>query len=95
MKHKPTHERQMNGGVQKIFRFTNGYGASVVRHAFSYGGVGGLWELAVLKFHGPDIYQFGLDYNTPITDDLIDRITEDEVDALLDRIEQLEPSTQE
>jgi hypothetical protein len=92
MKHKPTHERQMNGGVQKIFRFTNGYGASVVRHEFSYGG---LWALAVLKFHGPDIYQFGLDYSTPITDDVIGRITEDEVDALLDRIEQLESSTQE
>jgi hypothetical protein len=95
MKHKPTRERQMNGGVQKVYRFANGYGASVVRHAFSYGGEGGLWELAVLKFHGPDIYQYHLDYTTPITNDVIGRITEDEVDALLDRIEQLEPSTQE
>jgi hypothetical protein len=36
-----------------------------------------------------------LDYTTPITNDVIGRITEDEVDALLDRIEQLETSTQE
>ena len=79
----------MQGGVQKVYRFANGYGASVVRHAFSYGGSDGLWELAVVKFRGPHFDQFDLDYDTPITDDVVGRITEDEVDALLDRIKRL------
>lgn len=43
-------ERGINGGIQKIYRFDNGYGASVVRHLFSYGGGQGLWEMALLSF---------------------------------------------
>ena len=43
-------ERSVNGGVQKIYKFDNGYGASVVRHPFSYGGAQGLWEMALLNF---------------------------------------------
>lgn len=43
-------ERSVNGGVQKIYKFDNGYGASVVRHLFSYGGEQGLWEMALLSF---------------------------------------------
>lgn len=37
------------GGVQACIEFPNGYGASVVRHKFSYGGEDGLYELAVTK----------------------------------------------
>ena len=43
-------ERSINGGVQKIYKFDNGYGASVVRHLFSCGGAQGLWEMALLSF---------------------------------------------
>ena len=43
-------ERSINGGVQKIYKFDNGYGASVVKHLFSYGGTQGLWEMALLSF---------------------------------------------
>ena len=35
----------VNGGVQHVYSFSNGYGASVVKHDFSYGGKQGLWEL--------------------------------------------------
>ena len=44
------HESKINGGIQKIYKFDNGYGASVVRHLFSCGGAQGLWEVALLSF---------------------------------------------
>lgn len=44
------HESRINGGIQKIYKFDNGYGASVVRYPFSYGGAQGLWEMALLSF---------------------------------------------
>ena len=38
-------DRTVNGGVQMVYKFENGYGASVVRFPFSYGGYLGLWEM--------------------------------------------------
>lgn len=52
-------------GLQKLYSFKNGYGASVVRHEFSYGGKEGKWELAVLGKGGK------LDYSAPVTGDVI------------------------
>ena len=31
-------------GVQHVYEFPNGYGASVIKHDYSYGGKSGLWE---------------------------------------------------
>lgn len=39
-------------GIQKIVKFDNMYGASVIKHKHSYGGDLGLWELAVIKYYG-------------------------------------------
>ena len=36
-------------GVHGVVRFKNGYGLSIVRHSYSYGGDKGLYELALLK----------------------------------------------
>jgi hypothetical protein len=69
-------------GIQARMVFENGYGASVVKHNFSYGGKDGLYELAVIK--GDDIC-----YSTPITTDVEGYLSEDEVSDLLKRIQEL------
>jgi len=80
-------KRNLNGGVQIAYRFDNGYGASVVRHSFSYGNENGLWELAVIRWKEDD---FHLCYDTKITNDVLGRLTPEEVNATLTRIEKLE-----
>jgi DNA-dependent RNA polymerase auxiliary subunit epsilon len=77
----------INGGVQRLYRFNNGYGASVVKHMFSYGHEDNLWELAVLKLVKDN--DFGIDYTTPITDDVIGYLTEEKVEEILASIEAL------
>lgn len=71
------------GGVQKVYKFPNGYGASVIKHNHSYGGSQGLWELAVLGKDGE------LNYETPITSDVIGWLTDEEVDGVLAQINEL------
>ena len=71
-----------NGGIQKVYKFPNGYGASVIRHKGSYGYSKGLWELAVLE--GGELC-----YDTEITNDVIGHLNDPEVDRLLRRIQQL------
>ncbi|MBR8351220.1 hypothetical protein KDX21_11635 [Burkholderia cenocepacia] len=85
----PNTERPLNGGVQKIYRFENGFGASVVQHEFSYGGDRGEWELAVIKFNGDS---WNLTYGTEITDDVIGNLAWNEVEDLLSRINALQPA---
>jgi hypothetical protein len=79
-------ERIVNGGIQKLYKFDNGFGASVVSHRHSYGGNKGLWELAVLEFDGDD---WSLTYDTPITNDVIGHLNEKDLDGFLNHIKQL------
>lgn len=79
----PVSVSPLHGGVQKIYRFANGYGASVVRHAYSYGGPNGSWELAVLDENDD------LCYDTEITSDVIGWLDEADVDVILAQIERL------
>lgn len=74
------------GGIQYVFRFKNGYGASVVKGEGSYGGEQDLWELAVLKFDGDE---YDLDYDTEITNDVEGYLTDEDVGDLLRRIKAL------
>lgn len=97
----PTIERPhpAGSGTQKIYRFDNNYGASVVQFTIgafggSYGVEGGRWELAVLRFTGEgvsfdDPHNWGLTYDTPITDDVIGHLDDDEVQAILAQIRDL------
>ena len=81
-------EKPLNGGIQKQYKFKNGFGASVVQHDHSYGTEQGLWELAVLKWVNENQYE--LDYSTKITDDVIGYLTEAEVEEILVKINELE-----
>jgi hypothetical protein len=80
-------EKPLNGGIQKQYKFANGFGASVIQHSGSYGNEQGLWELAVLKWVGE---RYTLDYSTEITDDVIGYLTEEEVEGILVKVKNLE-----
>lgn len=80
-----TETRSLHDGVQRRYVFPNGFGASVVRHSFSYGSEQGLWELAVTDENGK------LTYDTPITDDVIGHLDDDAVHDLLAAIAHLTP----
>lgn len=79
------------GGTQRIYRFANGLGASVVRFPHSYGYDSGRWELGVVKYSGPGKDQYRLTYETPVTDDVLGHLSEKEVDETLAQIEALPP----
>lgn len=82
---KPTVEmaHPIGNGTQRLYRFDNGYGASVVRFSGSYGNEYGLWELAVIKWSGES---YELTYDTPVTDDVIGWLSDDEVQDNLGKI---------
>jgi hypothetical protein len=73
---------QLNGVVSRI-SFDNGYGASIVKNEYSYGGREGLYELAVLDSDGK------LTYETPITSDVEGYLSEDDVTKLMEQIQNL------
>ena len=65
---RPLKSRALLGGVQRVYRFSNGYGASVIRNnePGELASVGnengeGLWELCVLGGQDMDVC-----YETPI-----------------------------
>jgi hypothetical protein len=71
-------------GVQSVVQFDNGYGASIVRHNFSYGGREGLYELAVLDEDG------NIHYDNPVANgDVRGHLTPENVTELLKQIQEL------
>ena len=70
-----------------LFRFPNGYGASVIRGGVAFGSDTAPFELAVVQFNYDDDYQ--MCYNTPITHDVLGYLTESDVTKLLDQIQQI------
>jgi hypothetical protein len=71
------------GGVMSRIVFENGYGASVVKTEYTYGGKDGLYELAVLDTNGD------LTYETPITDDVIGYLRPEDVTDVMEKIQKL------
>lgn len=98
----PSH-LSMKGSKQKLYKFKNGYGASVVQGSFT----GNFPELAVIWFHSPVFYRskkkrfkkkilkqsgnFELDYSTPIADDVKRYDSIKELQKDLNRIANLKP----
>lgn len=56
-------------GVQKIYRFNNATGASVIKGTHTYGGEDGLWEVAPVYFIGASDYAFELFYPNEVCPD--------------------------
>jgi hypothetical protein len=80
------HTKIKFNGTVDTYLFENGFGASVVRHDFSYGGREGLFELAVLN-NGEICYDSG------ITEDVLGYLTSEDVDKYLKQIKNLVPQT--
>ena len=76
-----------SGAVQKLYKFANNYGASVVKGEHTYGGDEGLWELAVITFDTSG--GFNLCYTTPITSDVEGHLDDAAVEELLAKVEAL------
>ena len=74
----------MGIGVQARITFDNGFGASIVKGPYTYGGPEGLYEIAVLDKDGE------LTYDTPITNDVLGHLTEDDVTNILSQIQNLQ-----
>jgi hypothetical protein len=69
-------------GIRIRYEFDNGYGASIIRHQFSYGGEQGLWEVAVTSAGE-------VDTSTSVTGDVLGFLTEQGVIESLIKIKEL------
>jgi hypothetical protein len=74
----------LTGGVQARYNFYNGYSASVIKGPYTYGGLKGLYKLAICIGNL-------LVYDTPITDDVLGWLTPEDVTKILIQIEALPP----
>ena len=70
--------------IQALVFFNNGFGASVIKSNFSYGGKEGLYELAVICGNQDD---WAITYKTPITGDVLGYLSEEDVEEYLNQIE--------
>lgn len=90
-------------GIQRIYKFDNGYGASAVRLYYEgeYLTITNnerQWELAVLKFNKNDKAEEGkfsgkLVYDTPLTTDVIGYLNERKLQKVLRKIKRLKETT--
>lgn len=67
---------------EKIY-FDNGYGASIVKGAGTFGYEQDQYELALINWYGE------LQYDTPICDDVVGYLTESDVNKLIKKIKKL------
>jgi hypothetical protein len=68
--------------LKSFTEFDNGYGVSVIRSQWSYGGEKGLYELAIFK-------DGSICYDTHIADDVLGYLSRDEVTFHMQQIQEL------
>lgn len=73
-------------GEQYIYKFENGYGASVIRNPYSYGKENGKWEIATITFpyENQEDLHFNISYD--IWDDVQGYLTWEKVEMYLNEI---------
>ena len=76
--------------MQLVYRFPNGYGASVVQGPTTDGGLEGLWELAVIRFNSTHPCDFTVDESTALGTDTHGDLTQECVEALLVFVEHID-----
>lgn len=90
-------------GDQRIYRFPNGFGASLVKvcmvrtdknEILPYTGTHPitdepLWEIAVIHFNSDDNTDFAIDFETLVADDVIRRVTDSRAERILRQIKEL------
>lgn len=82
MTFKPKESRRLHGGTQDLYEFDNGYGASVVRSQYSYGGPD-LFELAVIEWDAKYDQGWGLIYDVPGAPDVVGWLSANDVQERL------------
>lgn len=65
-------ESNIFGGIRYVADFDNKYSISIIKHSDSYGREEDKWEIAVL--HNGELC-----YDTPVTDDVVGWLTDEEV----------------
>ena len=70
-------------GKKARMHFNNGFGVSVVSHSYAYGGRDGLYEIAVLDSDD------NLTYATPVTNDVMGYLTEEDVTNVMKEVQGL------
>ena len=92
-------------GDQRIYRFPNGFGASLVKicmvHAnknevMPYTGLHPmtdepLWELGVVYFNSDDDTDYTITFETSVSDDVIRHVTDSRAELILRKIKELPP----
>ena len=76
--------------VQKLYRFPNGAGASVIKGEYTYGGDEGLWELGVIWFESEgDGYHLIYPRDVCPEGDVVGWLTDEQVEEKLVQIANL------
>ncbi len=91
---KVTPTKNRPGDVQFVYRFRNGYGASVVQNSISQPYGAALWELAVIRFNSAGEHDWDICYTTPITYDVLGHLGPDEVFTHLNQVGDLPADAQ-
>jgi hypothetical protein len=71
-------------GIKTTLHFDNEYGISVVRHKYSYGSGLDLYEMAIMNKDNDIVY------DTPVTNDVLGYLTENDVSNYMIKVQRLE-----